>query len=253
MLWMGSFFFLLGLFIGSFLNVVIYRLPRGETIIWGRSRCPACGRVLAWYDLVPVVSYLALRGRCRHCGERISPRYVAVELMTGAVFAELFWHFGLSAALLKYLFLSCILIAASFIDLEHYVIPDRLVATGFIGAGLFELYFREVGFLSSFLGSVASGGILLSVIILSRGGMGLGDAKLAAMAGFFLGWPKAVFSLFLAVISGGIVAAFLLLLKLKGRKDAVPFGPFISLGAIAALLWGEAVFGWYVNVFIHSM
>ncbi|KXG76026.1 Type 4 prepilin-like proteins leader peptide-processing enzyme [Fervidicola ferrireducens] len=251
MLWMGSFFFLLlGLFIGSFLNVVIYRLPRGETIIWGRSRCPACGRVLAWRDLVPVASYLVLRGRCRYCGERISPRYVAVELLTGVVFAVLFWHFGLSASLLKYLFLSCILIAASFIDLEHYVIPDRLLLAGLLGAAVLWPLAGDVEIWYSLIGSVVAGGFLLAVAVASKGGMGMGDVKLAAVTGIYLGWPKAVLALFFATVSGGLVAVLLLILGVKGKKDAIPFGPFIAVGTLASVLWGMPVIDWYKNIII---
>ncbi|MFO7153041.1 MAG: prepilin peptidase [Bacillota bacterium] len=247
MLYSATFFFILGLIIGSFLNVVIYRLPRGETVIWGRSRCPACGHVLAWRDLVPVISYLALGGKCRYCGEAISPRYAAVELLTGAVFAGIYWHFGLAAELWKYLFLSCVLIAASFIDAEHYLIPDQLVAAGLVGGALFELGLGKSGILPSLLAGAAAGGILLLVIALSRGGMGLGDAKLAAVAGLFLGWPKALLALFFAVVAGGFVGALLVLLKRKGMKEALPFGPFISFGAVTALFWGENFLRWYME------
>ncbi|WP_148867325.1 prepilin peptidase [Thermosediminibacter litoriperuensis] len=247
---MGVFFFLLGLITGSFLNVVIYRLPRGETVIWGRSHCPACGRVLAWYDLVPVASYLALRGRCRYCGTQISPRYPVVELLTGAVFAALFYRYGPTPALAKYLFLGAVLIAAAFIDLEHYLIPDRLVLAGLAGAAILGFAARDVGVWSSLAGSAAGAGFLFAVVVFSKGGMGCGDVKLAAVAGLFLGWPLAALALFLAVVTGGLAAAALLLLGLKGRKDAIPFGPFIAAGALAAILWGWHIINWYRQVFL---
>lgn len=247
---MFLFFFLLGLFIGSFLNVVIHRLPRGETIIWGRSRCPTCGRVLAWYDLVPVASYLALRGKCRYCGAQISPRYPAVELLTGAVFAAHFYRFGMTPALVKYLFLGAVLIAAAFIDLEHYLIPDRLVLTGMAGAVVLGLAARDVGIWPALAGCAAGAGFLFAVVVFSKGGMGGGDVKLAAVAGLFLGWPLAALALFLAVVTGGLVAAVLLLFGAKGRKDAIPFGPFIAAGTLTAVLWGVRIIDWYRQVFL---
>ncbi|ADL08655.1 prepilin peptidase [Thermosediminibacter oceani] len=250
MFFMVGFFFLLGLFTGSFLNVVIYRLPRGETVVWGRSRCPACEHVLAWCDLVPVASYLALRGRCRYCGARISPRYPVVELLTGAVFAALFYRYGPVPALVKYLFLGAVLIAAAFIDLEHYLIPDRLVLAGFAAAIVLGFAARDVGVWSSLAGSAAGAGFLFAIVVFSKGGMGCGDVKLAAVAGLFIGWPLAALALFLAVITGGLVAAVLLLFRLKGPKDAIPFGPFIAAGTLAAALWGSHIIDWYKQVFL---
>jgi len=243
-------FFLLGLFIGSFLNVAIYRLPRGETIILGRSHCPACGQALAWYDLVPVLSYFALRGRCRYCGTSISPRYPLVELLTGAVFAALFYRFGPTPVLAKYLFLGAVLIAAAFIDLEHYLIPDRLVLAGLAGAVILGFAARDVGIWSALAGCAAGAGFLSVIAVISKGGMGGGDVKLAAVTGLFLGWPLAALALFLAIVSGGLAAAIFLLLGIKGRKDPVPFAPFIAAGTLIAILWGAYIIGWYRQVFL---
>ncbi|MDN5346864.1 MAG: leader peptidase (prepilin peptidase) / N-methyltransferase [Clostridia bacterium] len=250
MFWMEGFFFLLGLFIGSFLNVVIYRLPRGETVVSGRSRCPACGRVLAWYDLFPVLSYLVLRGRCRYCGAQISPRYLIVELLTGAVFAALFYRLGPTPALAKYLFLGAVLIAAAFIDLEHYLIPDRLVLAGLAGAVILGFAARDLEIWSALAGFAAGAGFLSVVAVISKGGMGGGDVKLAAVAGLFLGWPLAALALFLAVVAGGLAAAVFLFLGIKGRKDPVPFAPFIAAGTLAAILWGAHIIDWYRQVFL---
>lgn len=247
MLWL---FFLLGLFTGSFLNVVIYRLPRGETIIWGRSYCPACGLALAWYDLVPVLSYLALRGRCRYCGTPISPRYLLVELLTGAVFVALFYRFGPTPALAKYLFLGAVLIAAAFIDLEHYLIPNRLVLAGLAGAVILGFAARDVGTWPALAGCAAGAGFLSVVAVISKGGMGGGDVKLAAVVGLFLGWPLVALALFLAVAAGGLAASLLLLLRVKGRKDPVPFAPFIAVGTLTATLWGLYIIDWYRQVFV---
>ncbi|MEW6425811.1 MAG: prepilin peptidase [Bacillota bacterium] len=238
-----------GLFAGSFLNVLIYRLPRGEQLAGGRSRCPACGHALAWFDLVPVLSFLLLQGRCRHCLARISLRYPLVELLTGAVFATLFLRFGLTPALVKYLFLGAVLIAASFIDLEHYLIPDRLVLAGFLGGVVLGVLACDVGILSSLLGAAVSGGVLLLIAVFSRGGMGGGDIKLAAVTGLFLGWPLGPLGLFGGACLGGLAGILLLLFKLKGRKDPIPFGPFIALGSLLSLLWGREFLAWYFGHF----
>ncbi|MEW8958226.1 MAG: prepilin peptidase [Moorella sp. (in: firmicutes)] len=250
MFWIEGFFFLLGLFIGSFLNVVIYRLPRGETVVWGRSYCPACGRVLAWYDLIPVLSYLLLRGRCRYCRLPISSRYLLVELVTGVVFTTLFYIFGLSWILVKYLFLSAVLVAASFIDLEHYLIPDRLVVTGACGGILLSLLARDVGFWSSLWGAVAAAGFLLLVAVISKGGMGGGDVKLAGMVGLFLGWPLASLALFLSLVTGGLAGVCLLVSGRKKRQDPLPFAPFITTGGLLALFFGEKMLHWYLVRFM---
>lgn len=241
---------LLGLAVGSFLNVVIYRVPRREGVVSGRSRCPACGHALAWYDLVPVASYLLLRGRCRYCGARVSPRYPAVEVCTAAIFVLVFWRFGLSPALAKYLFLGGLLVAASFIDLEHYIIPDGLIVAGLAGGAVLGLAARDVGLWSALAGLAVGGGALLLVALISRGGMGGGDVKLAAVTGLFLGWPLGPLGLFLGVCLGGFVAAFLLLFKIRGRKEPVPFGPFIALGSLLAMAWGREILAWYFRGFL---
>ncbi|MGQ9497209.1 MAG: prepilin peptidase [Desulfotomaculales bacterium] len=243
-------FFLLGLSIGSFLNVVIYRLLRGESVLGGRSRCPACGRALGWCDLVPVLSYLLLRGKCRYCRAPISPRYPAVELLTGAVFAALFYRFGPTPALAKYLFLGAVLIAAAFIDLEHYLIPDRLVLAGVAGAVILGFAARDMGIWPTLAGCAAGAGFLSVVAVISKGGMGGGDVKLAAVVGLFLGWPLVALALLLAVVVGGLAAAVFLLLGIKGRKDPVPFAPFIAAGTLAAILWGPHIIDWYQQVFL---
>jgi leader peptidase (prepilin peptidase)/N-methyltransferase len=238
---------LLGLVCGSYLNVVISRLPRGEGTLSGRSRCPECRHVLGWRDLVPVASYLLLRGRCRYCGARISLQYPAVEICTATVFILLFWRFGLSPVLAKYLFLGGLLVAASFIDLEHYIIPDGLIVAGLAGGAVLGLAAHDVGFWSALAGLAVGGGALLLVALASRGGMGGGDVKLAAVTGLFLGWPLGPLGLFFGVCLGGVVAAVLLALGIRGRKDPVPFGPFIAVGALLALLAGRECLEWYLR------
>lgn len=238
-----------GLFAGSFLNVLIYRLPRGEQVTGGRSRCPACAHALAWFDLAPVLSFIFLQGRCRHCLARISLRYPLVELLTGAVFAALLLRFGLTPALAKYLFLGAVLIAASLIDLEHYLIPDRLVLAGLFGGVVLGVLARDVGLLSALLGAAVGGGVLLLIAVLSGGGMGGGDIKLAAVTGLFLGWPLGPLGLFAGACLGGLLGVFLLVFKLKGRKDPLPFGPFIALGTLLSLLGGKEFLAWYAGRF----
>ena len=176
--------FLLGLCTGSFLNVVIYRLPRGESITFDRSHCPSCGKQLVWYDLIPVLSYLLLLGRCRSCHTRISIKYPIVELLTGIIFIVLFHHFGATLVFLKYLFLSALLVAVSFIDLEHYIIPNSLVITGLVGGVVLNLAARDVGVVSALIGIFVTSGFLLLIALISKGGMGE-DIKLAAVTGLF--------------------------------------------------------------------
>ncbi len=231
----------LGLCIGSLLNVVIYRVPRGVSIAVGRSHCLGCCRELAWYDLIPLLSYLLLRGRCRSCREPISWCYPLVELLTAALFVIVYLHTGLTAVLIKYLFLVALLVAVSFIDLEHFLIPDSLVLAGVIfGIGI-GFIVQDISFWSALLGAVSCSGFLLLVALISRGGMGMGDVKLALVTGLFLGWPQGLVGLFAGACAGGLIGIILLMTGIRGRKDPIPFGPFIALGTLAALLWGSQI------------
>jgi leader peptidase (prepilin peptidase)/N-methyltransferase len=232
----------LGFCIGSFLNVVIYRLPRGESIVTGRSHCTLCGKMIAWYDLFPLVSYLLLGGRCRNCRASISWRYPLVESLTAILFLVLYLHFGLTLVLIKYLFLAALLVAVSFIDLEHFIIPNSLVLAGVVCGIAGFLIVRDLSIQSALLGAVACSGFLLLVSLASRGGMGLGDVKLAAVTGLFLGWPLGPVGLLIGICTGGLLGIVLLVTGINGRKDPVPFGPFIALGAMIALFWGRAIF-----------
>ncbi|HAA89361.1 MAG: Type 4 prepilin-like proteins leader peptide-processing enzyme PilD [Thermoanaerobacterales bacterium 50_218] len=237
---------ILGLCVGSFLNVVIYRLPRGQTVVTGRSFCPHCGNILSWCDLVPVLSYLILRGRCRYCGAKISWRYPLVEVVTAAIFFLVFLYFGDDLfLLLKYFFLSGLLIAAAFIDVEHYLIPDKLVLAGLVAGIIFTLLPGDLGVGVALLGAVVAGGFLFLVAVLSRGGLGGGDIKLGAVVGLFLGWPLGPLSIFLGCCLGGFAGLILLMLRIKGRKDPLPLGPFIALGSFVSLFWGQQVIDWY--------
>jgi leader peptidase (prepilin peptidase)/N-methyltransferase len=236
--------FVLGAVLGSFANVLIYRLPRRESIVLPGSRCPQCGTpVSAWHN-IPIVSYLALRGRCAACRAPISPRYLIVEVATGAVMAGLVWRFGLSATALRYGVLAFALLVVFFTDLEHHIIPNAITYPGIL-AGL-ALSASAGQWLASLIAAAAAGGVFLLIGIVSRGGMGGGDIKLAAMIGAFLGGPAVIVALFLAVALGAGVGAVLLALRLRSRKDMIPFGPAMAAGAMIAVFGSNAIIRWYL-------
>jgi leader peptidase (prepilin peptidase) / N-methyltransferase len=240
---------LIGAIIGSFLNVVIVRTPRNESLVAPRSRCRACGTELHWFDNIPVLSFLALRGHCRTCGEAISWRYPIVEAVTGLMFALAAWRSTTPTDLLAaWLFLAA-LIAVAGIDLEHQLIPNRITLPGIVVGFLTTFLGTRASWLDSLLGILIGGGILVAVVILSGGGMGGGDVKLSAMMGAFLGYKLVLLALFLAVIAGGAVALGLLSMGIRRRKDPIPFGPFLAASAAIALLWGERMLTWYLSAF----
>jgi leader peptidase (prepilin peptidase)/N-methyltransferase len=238
---------LFGLVIGSFLNVVIARLPERRSLWRPGSACPACGAAIAWYDNVPVISYLALRARCRACGVAISPRYPAVELLTGAAFLAAWAAFGPSARFAAAAALLAGLIAITAIDLQHQIIPDAITLPGIVAGVLIGV--GTGTWLDSLLGALVGGGVFFAIIVIQPGGMGGGDMKLGAMLGAFLGWKVLLFSLFVAVTCGGGLAIALLATGLRGRKDPIPFGPFLALGGATGLFWGERVVAWYLRGF----
>ncbi len=240
--------FLAGICAGSFLNVCIYRIPQGKSVVFPPSCCPCCAHTLGFVDLIPVISYLALNKKCRYCGCQISPRYPAVELFAGLLFVLAVTKYGLTIAALRAVVLFSILIPAALIDLDHKIIPDKLNLAGiFLGIPLI-VQSKEL-FFSSVAGFLAGGGLLLLIAVVSRGGMGGGDIKLAAVMGLLLGWKCLLAALFLAFAAGGVTGILLLLLKVKNRKDAIPFGPFLALGAIAAALAGDKLVCWYGGCF----
>lgn len=238
-----------GAMVGSFLNVCIHRLPRQESLVAPRSHCPGCGTAVASYDNIPIVSFFLLRGRCRRCRQRISWRYPLVEALTAALFLLAAGRYGLGPrGILLMLFLAGLVVIA-FIDLQHQIVPDRISLPG-IGVGLVaSLLWPPPSVLQALLGVLAGGGIFFLVATASRGGMGGGDIKLGAMIGAFLGWRLAIVTMFLGILLGSVVAIALLILRLKGRKDPIPFGPFLALGAVIALFWGQDVLAWYWGLF----
>jgi leader peptidase (prepilin peptidase) / N-methyltransferase len=231
----------LGLVVGSFLNVVIVRLPEGRSIVRPGSACPACGAAIAWYDNIPIVSFLALRGRCRVCEAPISIQYPIVEAATAALFALAWTTFGPSGQLPVAMTLLAALVAITGIDLAHQVIPDVITLPGIVVGVLANAVTRRVPWSDALLGVVICGGIFFVIILASGGGMGGGDMKLAAMLGAFLGWRAGLFSLLVAVVLGGVIAVVLLVSGRKGRKDPIPFAPCLAVGGAAGLFWGSRV------------
>ena len=237
--------FVLGAVFGSFANVLIYRLPRRKSIVTPGSRCPACGVSIRPWDNIPVVSYLVLRGRCRACGVPISPRYLIVEVVTGGLMAGVVWRFGVSLAALRYGVLAFALLVVFFTDLEHQIIPNAVTYPG-IAAGI-ALSAASGQLAPSLVAAAAAGMAFLVLGIVSRGGMGGGDIKLATMIGAFLGTPAVIVALFLAVALGAVAGLLLLALRLRNRKDMIPFGPAMAAGAMIAVFGSNAIVDWYLS------
>jgi leader peptidase (prepilin peptidase)/N-methyltransferase len=241
---------LLGLVIGSFLNVVIARVPDGRSIVQHPSACPACGASIRWYDNIPVLSWIRLRARCRSCGAAISWRYPAVELATGVLFLLAARRFGPAPDLGPALLLIAALVAITGIDLDHQIIPDVITLPGIVIGAVLAMALHPAAWLDTLLGILVGGGLFLLIILASRGGMGGGDMKLGAMMGAFLGWKLVLLAILLGVFGGGAVAIVLLATGAKGRKDPVPFGPFLALGGVISLLWGDRLLAWYLGRFL---
>jgi len=239
-------FFLAGACTGSFLNVVICRVPQEKSVVFPPSHCPSCLHKLNLIDLLPVVSFMALKGKCRYCGCRISPQYPAVELVTGVLFVFLFVQYGFTWTFLRFAVLLSLLVAAAAIDLKYKIIPDKLNLAGLLLGVPFLLISKET-FFSGAAGFFSGGGLLLLIAVASRGGMGGGDIKLAAVMGLYLGWKYLLLALFLAFAAGGAAGAVMVFFKMKKMKNAVPFGPYLALGAVTAVLAGGKIIPWYAG------
>jgi leader peptidase (prepilin peptidase)/N-methyltransferase len=243
-LFFETFILVLGAVVGSFLNVLIHRLPEEKSIILPASHCPKCRHAIRLYDNIPLVSYLFLRGRCRDCGEAISIRYPLVELLTAIMSLLIFWKFGLSLQYLCAFLFVCSLIAITFIDLDHQIIPDVISLPGIPIFFLAAVFVMNLRFFDAFLGFLIGGGILYSIafvyeLITKREGMGGGDIKLLAMIGSFLGWQSLLFVLLISSFAGAFVGITIMIVKGQDMKYAVPFGPFLSLGAVTYLFFGN--------------
>lgn len=243
------FVFILGTIVGSFINVCIYRIPRGESVVYPSSHCPRCGYNLKPPDLIPLLSYLLLRGRCRKCGTKISVMYPLVELLTGLMFIFAFIKFGLTFEFLSAIILITCLMITTFIDLEHQIIPDKVVLPSLAAGLVLNIIFHREDFYNYLLGFALGGGIIFLIVVLSRGGMGGGDIKLFATVGMFLGFRLTLLALLLSFVLGSVVGLILIILKLKNMKDAIPFGPFIALASVISMLAGDRIISWYWGLF----
>jgi leader peptidase (prepilin peptidase) / N-methyltransferase len=243
---------ILGLVLGSFYNVCIYRLPREESIAWPGSRCPHCRHPLSLLDNLPLVSFLLLKGSCRYCQTPIAYQYPLVEGVTGLATVLIGWKFGISWGFFQALILVSALLIVSFIDFSHQIIPDWITYPG-IGVGLiFSWLAGSPGLWSSLIGVLVGGGLLWLLaagyqLLAKKEGMGGGDIKLLAMIGAFLGWPGVLVTLLLASFLGTLAGMVLILIWKKDRTHAVPFGPFLSMGAVIHLFLGTTLINWYLG------
>jgi leader peptidase (prepilin peptidase)/N-methyltransferase len=243
-------FALFGLMVGSFLNVCIYRLPRHESIVFPASHCTVCGKAIAWYHNLPVVSWLLLRGQCASCGDRISVVYPLVELLTGIVFVAHYHWIGVNLLLVPRLIFACGRIVLAFIDLRHRILPNEITIGGPLLGFLFS-FFLPPGWLASLIGILIGGGVLFvvgEIYLKLRGieGMGMGDVKMLAMIGAFLGWKAVLVTLVLSSMSGALVGAILLVSHKGDMKYQLPFGTFLAAASLVASLYGDALIAWYL-------
>lgn len=251
--------FIFGSIAGSFLNVCIHRLPKKESVLYPPSHCPKCNHGIPWYDNIPILSFLILRGKCRFCPSRISFRYFIVELLTGLLAVLLYSAFGLSAKFFAYSVFICALIVATFVDFDIQEIPDEIsiggTVLGLILAlampSLFDTASRYHSVLASFIGAVVGGGSIyamgvLGTIVFKKDAMGGGDVKLMAMIGAFLGWKLVMLTFFIAPLSGAIVG---IILRMKDGREIIPYGPHLSLAAVIVMFFGSRI----LNVFLYGL
>jgi len=244
--------FILGLIVGSFINVCICRIPKNESIVYPASHCPKCHSNIKLVDNIPLISYILLKGRCRNCKSKISIQYPIVELLTGLIYLIIYLAYGLSVQTLIYIVLSSALVIIAFIDLHEQIVPDVISLPGIVIGFIISFFVPYISFINSGLGVIIGGGIILIIgmagsAIFKKEAMGGGDVKLAAMIGAFLGWRYIIISLFLGFFLGALAGIVLILSKIKSREDTVPFGPFIVLGSFITLLWGEKILSWYIG------
>ena len=247
------FFGALGLVIGSFLNVCIYRLPRRESVTWPGSHCTECNRPLAWYENIPVASWLALRGRCRTCAEPISPMYPAVEAVTAIVFVAGYLIYGMTLLLAARLLFACAMIVLFAIDLRHHILPNVITVPGIVVGFALSLLLPP-GWLDSLIGLIAGGGVLFAIAEIYfrlRGieGLGMGDVKMLAMIGAFLGWQLMLVTLVFASFSGSLIGLGIIAAGRGGMKAALPFGTFLAVGALVAAVAGDPLLTWYLGFY----
>jgi prepilin signal peptidase PulO-like enzyme (type II secretory pathway) len=263
-IYLAVIFGLMGAAIGSFLNVCVDRLPAGQSLTGPPSHCDACQRRLNFLDLFPVLSYIFLRGRCRYCGVRIPLQVLLVELGCGLFTAFLFWNKGLTLEFAIIAFYSYIYIVIALIDLKHQLILNKIVYPSLIAALIIAPFFVQggnlvngnfyfgdtnIGILNALIGAGVGFIFLLIPTIISRGGMGFGDVKMAALIGLTTGFPGVLVAVLGGIILGGVVAILLLVFRIKKKKEAIPFGPFLSIGAIVSMLWAAPILNWWLTLF----
>ena len=242
---------IIGLCIGSFLNVCIYRIPKEESIVFPASHCTSCGHELKFYELIPIVSYIFLRGKCIKCKSKISIKYPLIEILNGLLYLLLFIKYELSFNFIFYCLLVSLLIVISIIDLESKYVYSSTTIVGVLLAIIYIIigaYLGEVKILNNLLGGLIGYGIIFLIIILT-GGMGEGDADIAGICGLFIGIKGVLVALFLAIILGGIFASIVLILKIKDRKSEIAFGPYIAIGTLIWILIGQKILTLYVSFF----
>jgi len=247
------FAFAFGAVVGSFLNVCIYRLPRNESVVFPPSHCPNCDYQIRWYDNIPILSYLVLRGKCRGCGQRISLQYPLVELINGLLTLALFLRYGPSFVFAVLFVFCCAMVVVTFIDLEHQIIPDSISLSGIVLGFIASFFIPSHGWLNSLLGILAGGGSLLLVaygyqLIAKRDGMGGGDIKLLAMMGAFFGWKAILFIVFAASLMGSVIGISIMLAKKQDSTLAIPFGPYLASAAILYIFYGKRLIFWYLTL-----
>jgi leader peptidase (prepilin peptidase)/N-methyltransferase len=244
---------LFGLCIGSFLNVCAYRIPLGQSIVHPRSRCTTCGRMLSWFDNLPVLSWVALGGRCRTCKQPVSWQYPAVEIVTALVFVITYLTYGLTLLSLVRVAFGCALIVLFVTDLHHKILPNIITLPG-IAVGFACSFFLPPGWLSSLIGLVVGGGFLLAIAeayyrLRGQEGLGMGDVKLLAMIGAFLGWKLVLLTLIFASFTGSLAGGLLIASGRGSMKYALPFGTFLAVGALFASTWGGPIADWYFGFY----
>jgi leader peptidase (prepilin peptidase)/N-methyltransferase len=242
---------LFGAVIGSFLNVCIYRLPLGKSVVGPASSCPNCGRNLAWFENIPIISYLALWGRCRTCRSPISSRYPLVEALTALLFAASWWYDGPGLLFASRVILGTALIVLFAIDLEHHLLPDVITLPGIVVGFVFSVL-TGPGWLDSLLGILVGGGVLFAIAeayyrIRGEEGLGMGDVKMLAMIGAFLGWKLTLMTLMLGSFAGSLIGVLFILTNKGDMKYALPFGTFLAVGAALSATVGQRVLDWYLR------
>lgn len=252
------YFFIFGIIFGSFFNVCIYRIPNKQSISNPPSHCYNCKTRLRPLDLVPVLSWTFLGGKCRYCKQKISPRYALVELLTGILFVLVYKVYGLNTITLYYLLLVSLLVIITFIDIDHYIIPDGLIIFGSIGALAFNILGQGIGLKESLLGGLICGGgtlvlIYLIELLVKKEVMGGGDIKLFGMVGLFLGMKYGLLTVLLSVYVGAIYGVCTIIyskIKNKEYNSMIPYGPFISIGTLINVLCGTSIIDWYMSLFL---